>query len=273
MATAEENFAREFNKTIAKLPKQPSILDMYNPLKEVEMPLGKSYIIDGIEDEVFSKLNGAQVQDLGKIVPELSVFDARGKRKTDVNGNVVKNKAKLPKGSLFIRADRKVDIPFKYADQETDYGYADAWVEAPDGLKYVYAVPKSTLFRVNMTALVVSSKHVKAYNGYTLKTWHYGQITIAVIPYNVSAKYTNTNILVIGTGIDYDSLIKEYISRLEKKGIVPKIEYFGIDSGLNNLVFGTIAPSYSEYSVRSELALSEEKAISYDQATDLLAEL
>jgi len=272
MATAEEHFVREFNKTLAILPKRASLLEMHNPLTKVVIPSGREYYIRGLEDETFGSLNGQLVVEMGSLVPELSVFDRAGKRKKDVHGKPLKERPRAANGSMFIRTSQKVDIPFKFSEQETPFSYADAWVDAPDGRKYVYAVPKSNLFRVNLTALVVSTKKVKAYYGHTFKTWHYGQITVAVIPYNPSAKYSNTRILKVGVGVDYDADIKKYIDGLILKGIVPDVGKYATDGGLNNLVFGTISPDHDNYVAESILALSEEKAITYDIASELVAE-
>lgn len=272
MTTAEEHFAREFKKTLATLPVQPSILDMPNVLGDPIIPMGKEYYIRNIVDAVFSPLNGEMVIEMGSIIPELSVFDKAGKRKKDVSGDTLKTRPSTPSGSIFIRSAKKLNIPFKYLDQETSFAYADSWVGAPDGRKYIYAVPKSNLFRVNLTALAVSTKKLKAFYGHTFKTWHYGQITVAVIPYNANAKYSNTRILKVGFGVDYDVDIKKYVNGLILKGIVPDVGNYAVDGGLTNLVFGTITPEYDDYVQESILALSEEKAITYDQATELLVE-
>lgn len=272
MATAEEHFTREFNKTLATLPKRPSILDMPSVLPEPTIPLGREYFVRSVGDSVFSPLNGELVVEMGSIVPELSVFDKAGKRKKNAAGETIKVRPKTPSGSMFVRSSKKIDIPFKYSEQETSFSYADSWVSAPDGRRYVYCVPKSNLFRVNLTALAVSTKKLKAFYGHTFRTWHYGQITVAVIPYNPTAKYSNTRILSIGLGVDYDEDIKTYINGLIAKGIVPDVGNYDIDGGLNNLVFGTITPDHDDYVQESILALSEEKAISYDLANELNVE-
>lgn len=272
MPTAEEIFIREFKRTVNTLPTNSSIFELPNPLKgTMKVPTSKAYKVKGIEDETFSALNGEIVEDMGKLVPERSVLGRNGKRQYDEDNNVIKEKPKTPSGSIYIRTSKKIAVP--YGVDLGDFNYADAWGGAPDDLKYVYAVPKDNLYIVNMTALAVSTKKLKCYHGHQFKTWNYGTLSICVIPYNPNASYTNTIILGVRPGLDYDNEIKKYVNDLIEKKIIPDVGYYNVSGGIggdeNNIVHNQATPTYAEYEEESQIPISEQRAMSYETATAL----
>lgn len=262
MPSLDDLLGRELRQTLGKLPKVASIYDMPNPLEGIgKIYDGRVYRVKGIEDPVFAPLNGELVLDLGRIKPERTVRGKAGKAKRDEREEIIKEKPTTPEGAKFIRTERKIDIPFKF--KSDGFNYADYLGAAEDGYKYIYAVPKENLYTVNMTALAVSSRALKCYSGHKFKTWHYGSLTIAVIPYNPNSKYTNTIILSTKASLDYDKEIQEYVNGLIKEGIIPNVPDFSVEGGYRNLVYEEARVSYEGYEEESTIPLSEEKSMSY----------
>lgn len=268
MASLEDNFKKEFRQTLGVLPKVTSIYELSNPLEgKMEVTSGHMYKVRGIESDVFGVLNGHNVLDLGELRPERTVRDRAGKPKLDENENTVTEKPSTPSGSRFIRTKRKVDIPLRY---EVDgFNFADSFEDATDGYPYIYAVPRENLYTVNLTALAVSSRALKCYYGHRFKTWHFGNLTVAVIPYNPNSKYTNT--LIIGTkaGLDYDEEIKTYVNGLIAAGIVPNVPDFTVDGGYSNIVYEEAKVTYDGYEPESVIPVSEEGSLTYKTAASL----
>lgn len=266
MATSEDIFAREFRETLRRLAAQPGgrlhVSELHNPLTELSIPVGRPFEVDGIEDSLFSKLNGAEVYALGKVKPERYVYERTGKRKVDLHGNEVTEVPTTPKGSLWVRTDRKIDIPYRFKDGDKGFNYANAWRNAPGPHKYVYAVPKENLYSITLSALAVSVRTMKCFSGYTFKSWHFGNLNLAVIPYNPNAKYTDTVILGTKKGIDYDQEINKFVGFQVEAGIIPRIPNYYVN-GTENLVYKEMVPSYSDYVPRSEKPLSEEGSLTY----------
>lgn len=262
MPTLDDILAKELRQTIGKLPTIPSIYELPNPLEgKGEIQEGRVYRVKGIEDSVFSPLNDELVVDMGRVKPERTVRGKAGRAKRDERNQIIKEKPSTPAGSKFIRTKHKLDIPFRF--ESTGFNYADFIGDLEDGYKYIYAIPKDNLYTVHMTALAVSSRTMRCYSGHKFKTWHFGSLTVAVIPYNPKSKYTNTIILLTKAGIDYGEEIKEYVNGLIAQGVIPNVADFSVEGGYRNLVYEEARISYDGYEEESTIPLSEEKSMSY----------
>lgn len=265
MVSSDEQFAREFKRTTSTLTSQIGgkypISELPSVLPNLTVDEGQFYKVEGIENEIFSVMNGRKVIRATGIKPERSVFDRAGKRKYDIDGNALTEKVTTPGGSVFVRTDEIVPIPFKFSDPE--YTYANRLPEAIGSkYTYMYSIPKRHLYRMNRVALAVSSKTLKCYKGFQFKTWHYGTVTLAVIPYNANRTYTDTVILGTKNTIDFNAEITVWVNRMVDLGIVPNIPDFFIN-GYENLVVTELNPTYTEFEELSMVSLDEEKSVSY----------
>lgn len=273
MPTLERIFKKEFRDTTAKLYTNKSVYELPNPLEgALGVAQNRAYLVKGIADEgsddsvinEFSVLNDKVVIDMGKVAPELTVR-VHGQIQYDVNGEVEKQRPPTPTGSVWVRTKQPVKIP-RRADLGK-FGYANIWDQAPDAYKYVYCIPKEYLYLRNMCALVVSTRKLKAYKGYSFQTWSSGKITVAVIPYNPNQKYQNTVILGTKASDDFDKEMHFYVQKLIEAGIIPDPAHFQVDAGNQNLVTQEIEPAFEGYNGNSEISLAEEGALSYAKAS------
>lgn len=271
MPSLEDNLKKELRQTLGILPKEPSIYRLPNPI-DGDLPIieGRMFHVRGIKDGTFSPLNGEYVLDMGKLKPERTVRERTGRAKRGANDEIVKEKPSTPEGTKYIRTKRKIDIPFKFSEE--GFNYADSFEQASDGYKYIYAIPKDNLYTVHLTALAVSSRSLRCFHGHKFKTWHYGSLTIAVIPYNPNSKYTNTLILGTKVGLSYDEEIQKYVNGLIQEGVIPNVPDFVIDGGYTNLVYEEAQVAYEGYEEESVIPLSEERSLSYTTAASLVDE-
>lgn len=147
----------------------------------------------------------------------------------DRHGNIIESKPLKGKSkSLIVESTISLGLPYKYTypDGYGYFGYRDATLQEVYGMGgeqsirlFRYLIPRDNLYRVNQTALVISTRKLRCYDGRSYSTWDNGVIYCCIVPYTARRTYTNTKILAVGRGLDYSALVSE-------------LEYLWIQSGI-----------------------------------------
>lgn len=215
------------------------------------------YGVKGIEDSDYSKLNGAVVKRLprGTVAKRRIIDKVTRAYKVDNKGNYIYEDYPVPSGSVVVSSDRRIELPFDRYKEKSKYGYIDFKLSAK-GTEYLYALPKSVLYRVNQTALVLSVKNMKNYAGMGYTTWDSGKIFLHIIPYNPNASYVGSKVLKTGYSLNYNADIKYIVDFWQSECIIPNITLCGLQDG-NNLVLSPTVVGYDEYVPYEQLSLGE----------------
>lgn len=191
--------SRPVSKIITDVPLPNSVSTWDNSTKELLK-------VNGIDCEYYAKLNDTLVEKLPRdMSAKQRVIDpaTRGYKK-DSDGNYIYNEYKVPTGSVVVISSLQLNIPWKeYVKPTKGYGYID-FIETSEGRKYLYVVPKTKLYKVNMTALVISyAPHMRCYEGRGYQTWRNGVIFLRIVPYKATSKFSQTKILKTWYGTNY----------------------------------------------------------------------
>lgn len=223
------------------------------------------YGVKGIDCKDFCGLEKSFVKKLPRgVVAKQRVIDkvTRGYKKDD-NGDYLYKDYRVPAGSLVVISGRNLDIPLKYFNcAENGYGYID-YILSDKGIQYMYVLPRSVLYKVHQTALVLSVKDMKNYAGMGYKTWRNGKIFLHIIPYNPNSSYTGSKVLATGKSLNYDKEIKEIVDYWQNIGYIPNIGLCNLEDG-TNLCLQRTTVGYCEYEFIDILPLSDKEMYTGD---------
>lgn len=258
MATLDEIFKGEFNKTRNNLKDRKSIYDL--GIKPKSLPKNDFYSVKGIEVEYYNKLNDSNVM----IVPRgfelrrrlLKAKDEGGFR-TDKQGNVRTVEVSVPKGSIAVMSPMPLGLPFSFKAE--GYDYVD-YIEMEGKRRYIYILPTSVLYKVNFNALALSTKKMKCFSGVAIKTWNLGILNICVVPYKVGRTYESTIILKVKQSLDFTKEVDWVTKVLESKGVISNPLDYMTEEG-ENIGISPLDPAYDsiEYNPVDVSSLADAK--------------
>lgn len=179
--------------------------------------------VQGIQDEYFSKLNGTDVYLWARKDLVRRQRDKYEKLIED-NGKPQWEVAPKPNAEVVgVLSSVNLKLPYKYQPTEEGLGFADIY---PTG-EYMYYLPKSMVYRKNVTCLAISSrKNLKAYNGWSLQTYRYGRVYIGVIPWKLRMNFTNTIILGCKVGDDWSVEFHSLLEWMQASYLMPVLNIF-----------------------------------------------
>lgn len=181
-------------------------------------------VLRGIEDEYYSRLNN-QVGILW-VRPNLK----RRKYGSDgnyikKNGNFVIEDVSLPQDCIAYVSDFSIGVKTKYKPKE-DFSFVDVVSHSVNGVKsdkYVYIIPKKYAYKVNQTALVLSTNKLTRsfYSGVSLATIYGSYLFMFIIDYKPSSSHKNYRIMATGTHPDeLSKLGNDLINYYIEQGVV-----------------------------------------------------
>lgn len=241
-------------KDIFKIPLPDSVKNWYVSGTEL-------YGVRGIEVEEFEGLNKTIVRKLpkGMIVKQRVIDKVSRSFKRDEDGNYIKQDYRTPTGSIVVISNTNLKLPYSWWVSPKDgYGYVDFNITSDGEKEYIYVLPRSVLYRVNQTALVISVKDMKNFSGMGYKTWRNGKIFLHVIPYNPNSSYTGSKVLKTGYSLNYDNEISEIVTYWQKSGVIPEIVLCELEDG-TNLCLKQTTVGYDEYEPIEMLPLSDKE--------------
>lgn len=249
MRNLEECFVREFKREIRLLGnKDIYSVPLPDEVKSWKVSGTEQYRVFGIDEEYFSNLNDTIVNRIPKgfEVKRRVIDKVHRSYKKDNDGNYVYEKYVIPSGSTAVTSKVNLSLPYKtYLNPPKGFGYVD-FVEGKDGVSFIYVIPNDYLYKINQTALAVSVKNMKNYQGIGYLTWDSGVIYLHIIPYNPNSQYIGTKILKTGMSLDYIKDMHTISDYWENVGFMPKIKFCALQTGENLALKPTIT-GYSEY--------------------------
>lgn len=244
-------------------------------------PLTRALVlIKGVKEPFFDRLNNLEVELIPRTTLQKRKVMSDGKFRKDNEGKFVCIQVPVPMNCVAILTNKsiglknfvvengvkkrhKVSEGFKYVDYR----------ETKEGRKYIYIVPKSFVYRLNASALVIAlNPHKAYYKGCKLALQNGNYVYLYVIPY----KYrTNATYRVLGvkTGVSFDNEVKAILRYWSNIGVIFNPNLTKLEDnikGLTNLgimnLLGTCSiADYERYSVSlvdervdTELSIVEE---------------
>lgn len=261
--TLEDVFKSEFRQEIANTGyKNIYKVPLPDVCKKWEVSGTDLYAVKGISVPVYKDLNRTIVKRLpSNVVAKRRKIDkqTRGFAK-DSEGNFVYEDFVVPSGSMAVVSSKKIGVTYKDYKAKVSkdgYGYID-FVSTNGKTEYMYVIPKSVLYKVNQTALALSVKNMKNYQGSGYTTWDMGVIFLHIIPYKPNAKYEGSIILKTGTSLNYNNEVATLIKFWEDIGVIPNIALCALNDGTNLVTRGTTV-GYDTYSPVDSLAISDKE--------------
>lgn len=240
-------------KDIYKIPLPEEVSGWYVSGTEI-------YGVRGVEKQYYSDLNKSFVRRLPRnMVAKRRVIDKATRGfKTNEDGSYVYEEYKVPSGSLVVISEKEIHLPYsEYLKSVDGYGYID-FSMSKSGLEYMYVLPKSVLYKVNQTALVLSVKNMKNYSGMGYTTWDMGKIFLHIIPYSPNAQYIGSKVLKTGHTLDYTQEVKSIVDYWQNVGVIPNIALCKLQDDTNLVTSPTIV-GYDEYNPIESLSLSDKE--------------
>ena len=218
------------------------------------------YAIKGIEDDYYGKLNKTIVKKLPKgFSAKRRVIDKVNRNyKKDNNGSYIYEDYKVPSGSIVVLSEVSIELPYsRYMSDKDGFGYID-FVKRDGKVLYMYAIPKSKLYKINQTALAISVKNMKNFSGMGIVSWSSGTLFIHIIPYNPNSNYVGSKILKTGYTLNYTKDVDTLVKYWENRGVIPNIGLCGMQDG-GNLCLKPTVVGYDSYIPIEQLPLSDKE--------------
>lgn len=234
-----------------------------------------------IEEQFFSALNGTQAELVGKTTLLKRQFLSNGDFRKDAKGNFVftqipvKHECVAILSPVNIKLKRfEIDEKGKKKDIKVDelYRYVD-YVEAKDGTrKYIYIIPKKHVYRLNMTALVITpNKHKNFYKGCKIALQNGNYIYMFLIPYKYSENLSY-RVLGVKPSVNFDVEVQCILQTWMKMGVMFNLNMTVLNNpvkGIANLGFQELEPTLDMGAFESY----DENTTLADEKGDLLSDL
>lgn len=265
MSSLESEFQKEFKTEVGVfVPKDVLKVPLPPESSKWEVHKEDCFLVKDVEDGYYGKLNETKVWRLpsNAVAKRRKIDKATRSFMRDNDGNFVYEDVKIPVKSMVVVSDKAIGLPFKYKCDGFDY--IDYTIDR--GIrKYLYVIPKKNLYRVHQTALAVSVKNMRHYEGMGYNTWRMGMIYLHIIPYKPSNTYTGTRILLTRTGLNYSREICSIVRYWEQCLFIPNMEMCEVFSG--NLVTKMLDVSDADYVEVDELSLGDKEIYGSDGET------
>lgn len=267
MRNLEDLFIREFKREVRLMgSKDVYSVPLPEEVKSWTVSGAEQYRVFGIEVEHFSALNDTIVKRIpkGYEVKRRVIDKVNRSYKRDEDGDFVYQKYAIPSGSTVVTSTINLNLPYKtYINPPKGFGYVDFIETKNEGTLFIYVIPNEYLFRINQTALALSVKNMKNYQGIGYLTWDNGVMFLHTIPYNPNASYIGTKILKTGMTLDYVNEMHIISDYWEKVGFMPKIEYCSLQNS-ENLALKPTVTGYDEYNPVESLCVGSKELFGED---------
>lgn len=268
MPSLESIFIKEFNRGIRMGSTVRDIFKVPLPeeCKNWSVSGSELFGVSGIGDEagLFKGLNKSIVKKVPKnTVPMKRKIDLVTRDFVrDANGRYVYEDVKIPSGSMVVISDKNLNLPYKYSKEDIGFGYID-FISVGSTKEYLYYIPKVHIYKINQTALALSVKNMKNFNGMGYLTWNFGTIFLHVIPYSPSRNYIGSRVLKTGYSLNFSTEVRKIVDFWEANKIIPRIQLsYTEDRG--NLVLKETVRGYEEYNPIDELSIGERLILGED---------
>lgn len=279
MKTNDTIFAREFRAMMngrRSLSQGYKLADL--PIPPIDTmtkgaPKGRLALIKGVKEMFFERLNGKEVQLVGRTSLQKRQVLSDGTFRRDSNGAYVYDQVPVPHGSVAVLSNLSIGLRRVVDGREhkptVGFKYVD-FVETPNGRRYIYIIPKNYVYRLELCALVLTPNRRRIYYKgckLALQNGHY--VYLYVIPYTYRDN-ADVRILGVKSTFDFDREVSTILKYWAEVGVIfhPSLTALeGQVNGETNLgivdLEGTVvADDYRRY----DLSMAEEKEEEFQNA-------
>lgn len=182
--------------------------------------------VAGIEEPFFNALNTTMVEVLKERTYEQKLVLSNGTYRKDANGKFMTKTVSIDTDFVLVKSPVNINLSNyehtangaiktnakgeKVRYRASDgYMYVDMEKDIKGNIIYVYAIPKSCIFKANMTALVLSiHKRSNCYYGWRVAFANGVYMYLSVINFSRSQCDNSTRVLGIANKLDYSNEIK-----------------------------------------------------------------
>lgn len=239
----EENFVREYKDFMKTQEVRGNAINL--PLPEGDAwkwKEGRVFEIRGIEDEVFSGLNGERVFYYQNMKISRRKRDRVAQVIVGADGKVEREPFAVPRGSMAVFSTKRLEVPYRYT--AGGLNLVDV-IKSAEGLLYCYTVPKSNLYEVNRLALIASTRSLEHHKGVAIATWNLGVARVMVVPYKIGRKYVGSKILLVKDTMSFDEELMTLLRFWVEQKIMPIPTDFVTEQG--NIVYKVMEPKIYDY--------------------------
>lgn len=208
-------------------------------------PKGYMATVKGIKEPFFERLNGEEVQLVGRTTLKKRQVLSDGSFRKDSKENFVYTQIPVKHDCVAILSRRSVGLKRfvevngmkKEHKVSEGFRYVD-YIETENGRKYIYIVPKTFVYRLSLCALVLTpNKHRVYYKGCKLALQNGNYIYLHVIPFKFRENLSY-RVLGVKAGFDFDTEVNQILRFWTEIGVIfdPKLTALeGTVSGVTNL--------------------------------------
>jgi hypothetical protein len=271
MQNNDNLFAKEFRDMMngrRSMTQSFNLVDL--PLPELEtmingVPKGQMALLKGIKEPFFDRLSNEEVQLVGRTTLQKRQVLSDGSFRTNKEGKYEYTQVPVSHGCVAILSrtsiglkrtvdgrSHKVSEGFRYVD----------YVETNTGRKYIYIIPKSFVYRLNMCALVLTPNKRRLYfKGCKLALQNGVYVYLYVVPYRYRENM-DVRVLGVKSQFDFDKEVWQIINYWMGLGVIFNLTMTALDgqvNGISNLgimdLDGTVV---SEEYRRYEVSMADE---------------
>lgn len=264
MSTLEDVFIREYKRNMRQgmANKNIYIVPLPEESKKWYVSGCELYVINSLDSDtsgLFYGLNGTIVKKLPKntVASRRKVDLVKRDFARDENNRYIYEDVKVPAGSIVVISSKNLNLPFGYSCGNDGFGYID-FVTDGASKEFIYYIPKKYVYQTNQTALALSVKNMKNFNGMGYSTWKYGLIYLHIVPYKPNTQYVGTKILKTSLSVNYSEEVKKIVDFWVANGVVPNIAYCETESE-GNLVLKETARGYDCYVPFDEVSIGDKE--------------
>ncbi len=233
MRTVDECFARDFKLMMAYARSKSNGLNLSSiPVPEFEGVSkgelkGHMFLVKGVQETYFEKLNGEEVQLIPKTNLKKRIAGSNGAFLVDKKGNEQTEDVTVPAGSVVILSSRSIKLKNWVLDGEVKkkhkptegFKYVD-YVETREGKKYLYVIPKSFVYRLNMCALVLAPNTRRVYyKGSRLALTNGSFVNLYVVPYTYRNSQ-DSRVIGVKSSVTFDTEVQTLLKGWVTRGIL-----------------------------------------------------
>lgn len=189
-------FVEEFREMLDMRGGMNPYLDIENiPVPKLPtykgLKYGKPYKVKGITEEYFNKLNDTEVFLMGKTTLKKRKALSNGEFVVYTNGDYSYEEVSVSEGFIAVHSNKPIGLKNEIVEKgvskkykpSAGYKYVDYFEENGER-RYIYIIPKSTVYPMNLLSLIVTfNKHSKYYKGTKVAMQRGKYIYVYVIPY------------------------------------------------------------------------------------------
>lgn len=222
---------------------------LFPPFKLSDLPLGDDMfsgtpkrslaIIRGIDEPFFSRLNNWTVELVGRSTLSKRLALSDGSFRKDDKGNYVVTPVPVPNISVAVISSLSIGLLRKYEDGRIHnvsdgFKYVDYFVS--DGnKKYIYIIPRSNVYKLNLSALVVSLTHRRSfYKGCKLALQNGRYVYLYVVPFKYRS-YGEEVVVGVKPSINFEKEVSTLLSYWLSIGVTFDLSLTKLDDTLNGV--------------------------------------